>query len=423
MRIQTLKIFGVLVLAGVLGSCGSLVRPASAPTDTPPPSPTFTPQPLTWDDLALTPPMGWNSWNHFSCSISETLIRETADAMVASGLRAAGYQYVNIDDCWMAAERNADGSLSPDPKKFPGGMAALADYVHGKGLKLGIYLDRGTETCSHFPGSYGYEVQDANRIASWGIDYLKYDNCAPAPGSSMVTDYINMSNALKATGRPIVFSMCSWGFPGSWVAGQKVAHLWRTTSDIQDSWESIMKIMDANSVPATFAGPGHWNDPDMLEVGNGGLTDTEYRSHFTMWALMAAPLIAGNDLRDMSQATIDILTAPEVIAVNQDPLGRQGMLVGNIEGTTKPEVWSKILSGDNVQAVALLNRSSQTADISVTWADLGLPDGPATVRDLWLRADRGTFPSGYTVRVPSHGVVLIRVASVEENIPTVSPAP
>lgn len=398
-------------------------RSASTPAVTPRPSPTHTPRPLTWEDLALTPPMGWNSWNHFSCSISEALIRETADAMVSSGMLAAGYQYVNIDDCWMASERNADGTLPPDPIKFPSGMKALADYVHGKGLKLGIYLDRGTETCGHFPGSYGYEVQDANTIASWGMDYLKYDNCAPAPGSSMVTDYITMSNALKATGRPIVFSMCSWGFPGSWVAGQKVAHLWRTTSDIKDTWESILTIMDANSVPAVFAGPGHWNDPDMLEVGNGGMTDTEYRSHFTMWALMAAPLIAGNDLRDMSRATIEILTAPEVIAVNQDPLGYQGRLVGRIEGRTKPEVWSKILSGGNVHAVALLNRSEATAEISVKWVDLGLPGVPAKVRDLWLRADLGTFPAGYTASVPSHGVMLIRVESVEANIPTVTPAP
>jgi alpha-galactosidase len=427
MRGQTNPVLGslvvLIVLAALTGGCGTHSRPATTLIVTPPPPPTATPKPLTWDDLALTPPMGWNSYNHFNCNISESLIRETADAMVASGMRDAGYQYLNIDDCWMAAERNADGSLPPDPKKFPSGMKALADYVHAKGLKLGIYLDRGTETCGHFPGSYGYEIQDANTLASWEIDYLKYDNCSPAPGSSLVTDYINMSNALKATGRPIVFSMCSWGFPGSWVSSQKIAHLWRTTSDIKDTWDSIMSIMDANSVPATFAGPGHWNDPDMLEVGNGGMTDTEYRAHFTMWALMAAPLIAGNDLRNMSQATIDILSAPEVIAINQDPLGRQGMLVGNIQGTKKPEVWSKILSGNNVQAVALLNRSDQTADISVRWADLGLPDGPATVRDLWLRSDMGVFPSGYTASVPSHGVVLIRVAPVKSNLPTVTPAP
>jgi alpha-galactosidase len=216
----------------------------------------------------------------------------------------------------------------------------------------------------------------------------------------MVSDYIRMSNALKATGRPIVFSMCSWGFPGSWVASQKIAHLWRTTSDIKDAWASIMTILDANSVPAVFAGPGHWNDPDMLEVGNGGMTDTKYRSHFTMWTLMAAPLIAGNDLRDMSAATLAIMTAPEVIAVNQDPLGQQGTLVGQIEGTTRPEVSAKILTGGNVRAVALLNRSDKPARISVSWADLGLPEGPAAVRDLWQRTDLGSFTGGFPPASP-----------------------
>jgi alpha-galactosidase len=386
-------------------------RPAAEPSATPLPSQTLTPTEASWETLALTPPMGWNSFNHFNCGINETLIRETADAMVDSGMQAAGYRYVVIDDCWMASERNPDGSLPPDPKKFPSGMKALADYVHSKGLKLGIYLNRGTETCGHFPGSYGHETQDADMIASWGIDYLKYDNCSPAPGSSLVADFITMSNALKATGRPIVFSMCSWGFPGSWVKSGKVAHLWRTTSDIKDTWESILSIMDANSVSAAFAGPGAWNDPDMLEVGNGGMTDAEYRSHFTMWAIMAAPLMAGNDLRTMDRGTIDILTAPEVVAVDQDPLGRQGVLVGNIEGTKEPEVWAKVLSGANARAVALLNRSDAPAEISVQWADLGLPSGPAKVRDLWRREDLGIFGGGYTGNVPPHGVVLIRVES------------
>jgi alpha-galactosidase len=367
--------------------------------------------------------MGWNSYNHFNCDISEKLIRETADAMVDSGMKAAGYQYMVIDDCWSASERNSDGSLPPDPNKFPNGMKALADYVHSKGLKLGIYLDRGTETCGHFPGSYGHEVQDANQIASWGIDYLKYDNCSPAPGSSLVKDYTNMSNALKATGRPIVFSMCSWGFPGYWVAGSKIAHLWRTSSDIKDTWDRILAILDANSASAAFAGPGHWNDPDMLEVGNGGMTDLEYRSHFTMWALMAAPLIAGNDLRNMSQSTIDILTAPEVIAVNQDPLGVQGVLAGAIVGTRQPEVWYKILTGDNVRAVALLNRSDRTADITVKWIDIGLPSGPASVRDLWQRRDAGMFENSYTAAVPSHGVVLVRIVSTGGEVPASTPAP
>ncbi len=422
---KTIGVFllAACILAGVTGGCGILKSPTGTPTFTPLPSSTFTPKPLTWDDLALTPPMGWNSYNRFNCNISEALIKEIADAMVSSGMQAVGYQYVNIDDCWMASERNADGSLPADPKKFPHGIKSVADYVHAKGLKLGIYLNRGTETCGHFPGSYGYEVQDANMIASWGIDYLKYDNCSPAPGSSLVKDFTKMSNALKATGRPIVFSMCSWGFPGYWVAGSKIAHLWRTSSDIQDTWDRIMAIMDANSASAAFAGPGHWNDPDMLEVGNGGMTDLEYRSHFTMWALMAAPLIAGNDLRNMSQATIDILTAPEVIAINQDPLGNQGVLVGNIEGTKKPEVWAKILSGNNVRAVALLNRSDETADITVAWADLGLPPGAATVRDLWQRIDLGSFMNSYTATVPSHGVVLIRVASAVGDVPTVTLTP
>jgi alpha-galactosidase len=422
------KIFFLFLLAsgllgGLTGGCGLRILPTATPTSTPLPSPTFTPTPVTWEGLALTPPMGWNSYNHFNCSISESLLKETADAMVGSGMQAAGYQYVNIDDCWMAPERDAAGNLQPDPEKFPGGISAVAEYVHGKGLKLGIYLDRGTKTCGGFPGSYGHEVQDADTVASWGIDYLKYDNCSPAAGSSLVEDYTRMSNALKATGRPIVFSMCSWGFPGSWVATEKIAHLWRTTSDIKDTWDRIMAILDANSVSAVFAGPGHWNDPDMLEVGNGGMTDTEYRSHFSMWALMAAPLIAGNDLRSMSQSTIDILTAPEVIAVDQDPLGDQGVLVGNIEGTKNPEVWSKILSGKNVRAVALLNRSDGTADIAVQWADLGLPSGAAAVRDLWQRRDLGSFAGGFTATVPSHGVVLIKVESIDSQVPTVTLTP
>jgi alpha-galactosidase len=402
----------IVLTAGWTVGCGTVAEPAVPSTVIPSPSLTHMPTAIPWENLAPTPPMGWNSYNHFNCEINETLIRETADAMVSSGMQSAGYEYVIIDDCWMASARDPDGSLPPDPKKFPSGMKALADYVHAKGLKLGIYLDRGTETCGHFPGSYGYEVQDANRIASWGIDYLKYDNCSPAPGSSLVSDFTKMSNALQAAGRPIVFEMCSWGFPGSWVASGKVAHLWRTTSDIKDTWESIMSIMDANSVSAAFAGPGAWNDPDMLEVGNGGMTDTEYRSHFTMWAIMAAPLIAGNDLRNMDPATIDILTAPEVIAVDQDPLGNQGVLVGNIEGTKKPEVWAKVLSGNNVRAVALLNRSDEPAVITVQWTDLGLPSGPAKVRDLWRRMDLGEKTNGYAETVPAHGVVLIKVESL-----------
>jgi alpha-galactosidase len=363
--------------------------------------------------------MGWNSFNHFGCNLDETIIPETADAIVASGMQAAGYRYVNLDDCWMAPARDAGGNLQPDPKKFPGGIKALADYVHAKGLKLGIYLDRGTKTGGGYPGSYGHEVQDANLLASWGIDLLKYDNCNPV--GNMVADYQKMSAALKATGRPILFSMCSWGFPGYWIIGSSVAHMWRTTSDIQDKWARMLIILDANNVYAPFAGPGHWNDPDMLEVGNGGMSDVEYRSHFTLWAIMAAPLIAGNDLRNMSPATRDILTAPEVIAVDQDVLGMQGTRVSETAAADKPEIWSKILSGVNARAVVLFNRSEEAVDISVTWNEIGLPSGPATVRDLWDRIDRGVFSDQYTAHVLPHGVVLVKIVFTGENVPSVTP--
>jgi alpha-galactosidase len=363
--------------------------------------------------------MGWNSFNHFGCNLDETIIHETADAIVANGMQAAGYRYVNLDDCWMAPARDAGGNLQPDPKKFPGGIKALADYVHAKGLKLGIYLDRGTKTCGGYPGSYGHEVQDANLLASWGIDLLKYDNCSPV--GNMVADYQKMSAALKATGRPILFSMCSWGFPGYWIIGSNVAHMWRTTSDIQDKWARMLIILDANNVYAPFAGPGHWNDPDMLEVGNGGMSDVEYRSHFTLWAIMAAPLIAGNDLRNMRPATRDILTAPEVIAVDQDVLGMQGTRVSETAAADKPEIWSKILSGVNARAVVLFNRSEEAVDITVTWNEIGLPSGPATVRDLWDRIDRGVFSDQYTAHVLPHGVVLVKIVFTGENVPSVTP--
>jgi alpha-galactosidase len=270
-------------------------------------------------------------------------------------------------------------------------------------------LDRGTKTCGGYPGSYGYEVRDANQLAAWGVDYLKYDNCNPDPASNLATDYINMHNALEATGRPFVYAMCNWGFPGYWA--MDIAQLWRTTSDIKDTWSSMTTIMDANNVHAAFAKPGHWNDPDMLEVGNGGMTDTEYRTHFSMWALMAAPLFAGNDLRNMSQATKDILTAPEVIAVDQDPLGVQGKQISKLTGVNQPEVWAKPLSGANTYAVALLNRSEAPVDITVMWSDIGLPAGPATVHDLWDRADRGVFTDRYTANVPPHGVALVKIVS------------
>jgi len=387
--------------------------PSAANTVTPSPAPTAIEPPASVDILAATPPMGWNSFNHFGCSVDESLIRETADAMVESGMAALGYQYVNIDDCWMAPERDADGNLQPDPQKFPHGMKALADYVHSKGLKLGIYIDRGTKTCGGLPGSYGYEIQDANQLASWGIDYVKDDNCSVV--GNLMDDYTKMRNALNATGRPIVFSMCSWGFPGMLVARLDVAHLWRTSSDIKDNWDSMIKIGEANNAYAIFAEPGHWNDPDMLEVGNGGMTDSEYRTHFSLWAIMAAPLIAGNDLRSMDQATRDILMAPEVIAVDQDPLGIQGVRLSSPNAGKGFEIWSKPLAGTNTRAVLLLNRSEIEASMSVRWTDLDLPAGPAAVRDLWARSNLGIYHNGYGAIVQPHAVVLIKVTSVESH--------
>ena len=391
----------------------------SPQTDVPTPTQTVVPPATQADILAPTPPMGWNSFNHFGCDIDEKLVMETADAMVSSGMAALGYEFVNIDDCWMAPARDSDGNLQGDPQKFPHGMKVVADYIHTKGLKLGLYLDRGTKTCAGYPGSYGYEIQDANQMASWEVDYVKYDNCSPV--GKLLDDYTNMHNALVATGRPIVFSMCSWGFPGILVARLDIAQLWRTSSDIRDSWERMINIGEANNAYAPFAEPGHWNDPDMLEVGNGGMTETEYRTHFSLWAMMAAPLIAGNDLRTMDQATKDILTAPEVIAVDQDPLGVQGTLLSDPVSKRGLEVWSKPLSTPNTYAVMFLNRSEHAGSILVHWSDLGLPAGAARVRDLWARTDVGIFYNGYGNLVPSHGVVLVKVTSVSLPTPKTIP--
>ncbi len=380
-------------------------NPTAAPTDTAVPLPTATPEP-TWETLALTPPMGWNSFNYFGCDIDEQLILETADAMIASGMADVGYEYVNLDDCWMARERDADGNLVPDPEKFPNGIKYLADYMHERGLKLGVYLDRGEFTCAGYPGSYGYEVQDANKLAEWGVDYLKYDNCDSV--GDIIDDFQNMHDALRATGRPIVFSMCTWGFPGSYFAEQGLVHLWRTTTDIKDNWGSVKRIIDANHLYHPWAKPGQWNDPDMLEVGNGGMTEDEYHSHFGLWAMMAAPLLAGNDLRNMDQATIDILTAEEVIAVDQDPLGIQGKRVvfGDFQ------VWVKPLTGENTFAVAFYNTTEESADISAIWEQIGLPDGPVMVRDLWAGEDVGIFEEAFTTTVPPHGTSIFKMTAV-----------
>src|SRR2546430_2685109 len=272
--------------------------------------------------LARTPPMGWNDWNAFGCNVSESLVQATADAMVSSGMKAAGYQYVNIDDCWMASARNASGHLVPDPNKFPHGISGVAAYVHGKGLKLGIYESAGTATCAGFPGSLNHERVDAADFAAWGVDYLKYDNCNNQ-GVDYQTRYNAMRDALAATGRPIVYSLCEWGLENVWTWGAGTGNLWRTTGDIQASFGSMLSIFHSNVGLAPYAGPGGWNDPDMLEVGNG-MSFTENRAEFSLWAEMAAPLISGTDLRSASQATLSLYLNSDVIAVDQDSLGRQG---------------------------------------------------------------------------------------------------
>ena len=366
--------------------------------------------------LAPTPPMGWNSWNKFACNVSQDLIRQMADAMVKSGMKDAGYQYIVIDDCWQVA-RDKDGNILADPQRFPSGIKTLADYIHSLGLKFGIYSDAGSKTCAGRPGSRGYEFQDARQYAAWHVDYLKYDWCNTTTQDAPAS-YALMRQALDACGRPIELSICEWGTHKPWLWGKGAGgNLWRTTGDIQDRWEGQVKwpngdccsngvvdIVEMETGLESYAGPGHWNDPDMLEVGNGGMTDTEYRSHFSLWAILAAPLIAGNDLRDMRPEIREILTNKEVIAVDQDPLGSQGKRVwknGDLE------VWAKQMK-DGSRAVVLFNRGITEHEISVSWQDLGYPNHlSATVRDLWLRNDVGRFTGRFSAPVASHGVVML----------------
>jgi len=363
--------------------------------------------------LAPTPPMGWNSWNHFGCNVSSQLIRETADAMVASGMKDAGYRYVVIDDCWQV-ERGADGRIIPDAERFPEGMKALADYVHDRGLLFGIYTDAGRATCEGRPGSYGHEAQDARTYAEWGVDYVKVDWCN-SEGLDARERYAVFRDALAASGRDIVFSICEWGTNEPWDWGPATGNLWRTTGDIADRWASVLTIVDRTSQYWRSAGPGHWNDPDMLEVGNGGMTDDEYRAHFSLWAVLAAPLVAGNDLRGLvgadgkSRVAREILTNAEVIAVDQDPLGIQGRLVQNAH--PELQVWSKPLV-DGARAAVLLNRASVPATVTVDFGRLGIRTDSARVRDLWARRDEGTFAGRYQATVPSHAAVMVRVTPV-----------
>jgi len=374
--------------------------------------------------LAQTPPMGWNSWNTFGCKIDESLIRETANAMVSSGLRDAGYVYVNIDDCWHG-ERDAQGFIQPDAKRFPSGMKALADSVHQKGLKLGLYSDAGSKTCAGHPGSQGHEYQDAAQYAQWGIDYLKYDWCNTEERNP-VEAYRTMAQALKAAGRPIVFSVCEWGDSKPWVWAPPLAHLWRTTGDITNCWDcvishgswnsyGVLRILDKQEGLRKFAGPGRWNDPDMMEVGNLASAG-ESRAHFAMWAMLAAPLIAGNDVRNMSDDTRSILTNKEVIAVDQDVLGVPAFAYKK-EGDV--EFWFRPLA-EGAWAMAVLNRGAEVRQVTFDWTKedvedtqshlrLDLPGAVYRLRDLFERAVMGSTNKPLKIKVPAHDIIIYRL--------------
>jgi len=375
--------------------------------------------------LAPTPPMGWMSWNQFGAEVSDQLLVEMADAMIASGMKAAGYEYICIDDYWHGG-RNRDGFLFPDAKRFPRGIKPIADYMHAKGLKLGIYSDAAEKTCGKQPGSLGYERKDAESFADWGIDYLKVDYCfAPEDPETAIQRYSTMIQALRIARRPIVFSVCEWGPREPWLWAPRIgAQLWRTGWDIRDIWDGeyndyhlgVTNILDRQADLADYAGPGHWNDPDMLIVGLNGKgrytspkgwaapNETEYRSHMSMWCLMAAPLHATCDLRKMDAATREILTAKEVIAVNQDPAGRQA------RRTIKDrdlEIWKKPLSNGEF-ALGLLNRGPSTQELKVKWSDIAIPKA-WKVRDLWAKTDLGVFRESFTAKIASHETRVLRL--------------
>jgi alpha-galactosidase len=356
--------------------------------------------------LAKTPPMGWNSWNKFAGRIDDATVRSIADAMASNGMREAGYVYVNIDDTWEAG-RDSKGNIQSN-KKFPD-MKALAAYVHSKGLKLGIYSSPGPNTCAGYEGSYGHEEQDARTYAEWGIDYLKYDWCGARTlytDEEMPAIYQKMGDALRAASRPIVYSLCQYGRLDVWKWGPDVGgNLWRTTGDIRDTWDSMARIGFGQNELAQWAKPGHWNDPDMLEIGNGGMSETEYKTHMSLWSILAAPLLAGNDLRNMSPAILELLTNREVIGVDQDKEGKQGKRVSK---NGDLEIWARELSGGAL-AVALFNRGAESAKMSVRWADVGIT-GKSHLRDLWLHQDVDWQGPEYSATVPSHGVVLLRVS-------------
>jgi len=366
--------------------------------------------------------MGWNSWNKFGCDVSEDLIKGVADAMVETGLRDAGYIYLVIDDCWQI-DRDENGNILADDERFPSGMKALADYVHGKGLKFGIYSDAGTNTCQGRPGSRGYEFQDARAYASWGVDYLKYDWCSSGTQNAEAS-YKLMRDALYKAGRPIVFSICEWGSNKPWLWAGEIGHLWRTTGDIQDCWDctynwggmGVLQIIDKQVPIRKYNGPGHWNDPDMLEVGNGGLSESENRAHFTMWCMLSAPLMAGNDIRNMDRTTLEILTNKEVIALDQDSLGIPAL---KFVDYGDEEVWIKPLQ-DKEFAFCFLNRGDEDWKVDYPLKHEWLPDpdfgwkrysihGNFMVRDLWKHKNIGKSDVNFKGTVPPHDVIVLRL--------------
>lgn len=386
-----------------------------------------------FENVALTPPMGWNSWNTFEVNINEDLVKKTADIIVSSGLKDAGYEYIVLDDGWMVKDhRDKNGDLIPDPVKFPHGMKALIDYVHSKGLKFGLYNCAGTQTCAGYPGTRGYEYQDARFYANLGIDFLKYDWCN-TNGINATEAYTTMSKALKAAGKPIVFSICEWGDNQPWDWATPVGNLWRISGDIypcfdceykheEGNWSSwgVLRILEMRKDIRKFSGPDHWNDFDMMEVGNG-MTNTEDKSHFTLWSMMASPLFAGNDLRIMKSEILNILTNKEIIAINQDALGIQGFKYQSENGV---DVWVKPLFDEN-WAVVFLNRSDKTQKINFDWKKhiiedndfkfiLNLTSQKYNVRDLWEHINLGNTNKIFQKELAPHDVIAIKLTKVKK---------
>lgn len=369
---------------------------------------------------AQTPPMGWNSWNKFGCNVSEKLIMDMADKMVETGMKNAGYQYVVIDDCWQV-ERDSLGFIQADPDRFPHGMKYLADYIHSKGLKFGLYSCAGSYTCQGRPGSRGHQFQDALMYAKWGVDFLKYDWCSDE-GQNAQAAYATMSDAIKESGRPIILSICEWGEHEPWKWGKGIGHLWRVTADIRDCYQclfdwggvGVLNVIDKMADLYPYAGPGHWNDAEMLEVGNGGMTKDEYITHFSMWCMLAAPLMAGNDLTKMDKDTHEILTNKEVIAVDQDPMGEQGRRFMDMG---EKEIWAKPLSNGEL-AVCFLNRTDFPWKLDYNWRaqtiyfanEVNIHANEYVIRDLWKHKDIGTTAQNTKVTIPAHGVLMVRLS-------------